>query len=99
MKKESVNKIITITIFAIAMGFLESVVVVYLRKIFYAGGFGFPLKGFTEPSIIGIEWIREIATIVMLITISMLVAKKFYERLSYFIYAFAVWDIFYYIFL
>ena len=99
MKKESVNKLIILGIFAIAMGFLETTLVVYLRRIFYNGGFDFPLKGFTDPNIIAIEWIREIATIVMLVTIGLLAGKKFYEKLSYFIYAFAIWDIFYYIFL
>ena len=99
MKKESKNKLWIITFFAIAMGFLETVVVIYLRDMFYTAGFNFPLKGFVNPSIIGIEWIREFATIVMLVTIAMLAAKKFYERLAYFLYAFAIWDIFYYIFL
>ncbi len=99
MKKESLNKIIIVTIFAIAMAFLESAVVVYLRKLFYPQGFNFPLKGFIEPTILGIEWIREFATIIMLITIGLLAGKKVYEKFAYFIYAFAVWDIFYYVFL
>lgn len=81
------------------MGFLETTVVIYLRDLFYSVGFDFPLKGFVEPTILGIEWIREFATIVMLITIAMLAGKKFYERFAYFLYAFAIWDIFYYIFL
>ena len=96
MKKESLNKISIVTIFAIAMGFLEAVVVVYLRKLYYPNGFNFPLKGFIDPSIISIEWVREFATIVMLITIAMLAGKKLYERFAYFIYVFAIWDIFYY---
>ena len=99
MKKKSWNKILIVSIFAIAMGFLEAVVVVYLRKLFYPDGFIFPLKGFIEPSILSVEWLREFATIVMLVTIGMLAGKKFYERFAYFIYAFAIWDIFYYIFL
>ena len=97
MKKESLNKILIVTIFAIAMGFLEAVVVIYLRKLYYPKGFNFPLKGFIDPSILRIEWVREFATIAMLITIAMLVGKKLYERFAYFIYAFAIWDIFYYI--
>lgn len=99
MKKESQNKILIVTIYAIAMGFLESAVVIYLRKLYYPLGFNFPLKGFIEPTILGVEWIREFATIVMLLTIGILAAKKFYPRLAYFLYAFAVWDIFYYVFL
>jgi hypothetical protein len=97
MKKESRNKFLIITIFALAMGYLEAVVVIYLRKIFYNSGFDFPLKGFIEPTILGIEWVREFATIVMLVTIAMLAGKKLYEKFAYFLYAFAIWDIFYYV--
>ena len=99
MEKESRNLIWTVTIFAIAMGFLETTVVIYLRKLFYANGFDFPLKGFIDPSILTIEWVREFATIIMLLTVGILAGKKFYSKLAYFIYAFAIWDIFYYIFL
>jgi len=99
MKKESRNTLIGVTIFAIAMGFLEAVVVIYLRKIYYPNGFSFPLKGFLSPEIIGIEWVREIATIIMLLAVGYLAGKKLYEKFAYFIYAFAIWDIFYYVFL
>jgi hypothetical protein len=99
MKKESKNKLWIVTFFAISMAFLETTVVIYLRKMYYPNGFNFPLAGFVDPTILGIEWIREFATVIMLITIAMLAAKKFYERLAYFIYAFAIWDIFYYIYL
>ena len=68
-------------------------------KLFYPDGIIFPLRGFIEPAILSVEWLREFATIIMLITIGMLAGKKFYERFAYFIYAFAIWDIFYYIFL
>jgi hypothetical protein len=99
MKKESRNKFWIITIFAIAMGFLEAAVVVYVRRLFYPEGFNFPLKGFLEPEMLNIEWVRELATIIMLVMIAMLAAKKFHERFAYFLYAFAIWDIFYYVFL
>ncbi len=99
MKKESRNKLLTVTIYAIAMGFLEAAVVIYLRKLYYPEGFAFPLKGFIDPAILGVEWIREFATIIMLITIGMLTGKSFYQKFAYFIYSFAIWDIFYYVFL
>ena len=38
--------LIIITTFAIAIGFMESAVVVYLREILYPGGFDFPLSPF-----------------------------------------------------
>lgn len=99
MKKESLRKFWIVTVFSIAMGFLESTIVIYLRKIYYPNGFDFPLKGFIDPNILSIEWIREFFTIVMLITIGLLAGKTFYEKFAYFILSFAIWDIFYYVFL
>jgi hypothetical protein len=99
MNKEGMRKLAIVTIFALAMAFLESAVVLYIRKLFYDGGFSFPLRGFTESSVLNIEWIREFFTIVMLLAVAYLAGKKFYERFAWFIYAFAVWDIFYYIWL
>ena len=51
MKKETQKTLLIVTIYAIAMGFLESVVVIYLRKLYYPNGFDFPLKGFIDPSV------------------------------------------------
>lgn len=99
MKKESIRVLWIVAIFSIAMAFLESTVVVYLRKIYYPNGFDFPLLGFIDPNILSIEWFREFCTIVMLITIALLCARKFTERLAYFMFSFAIWDIFYYIWL
>jgi hypothetical protein len=87
-----------ITIFSIAMGFLESAVVIYLREIMYPAGFKFPLM--PVPGNLALtEVLRELATILMLVGTAMLGGRKFSERFAWFIYAFAVWDIFYYVFL
>ncbi len=92
------NKLITITAFAIAMGFVESTVVVYLREILYPGGFEFPLSPIPV-NLALTELLREVATVVMLVTIGIMAAKRFSTGLAWFIYSFAIWDIFYYIFL
>lgn len=89
---------IWLSLFSIAMAFLESAVVVYLREIYYPEGFQFPLIPIEEKLAIT-ELIREFATLVMLIGIGILVGKSKIERFAYFIYCFAIWDIFYYIFL
>jgi hypothetical protein len=81
-----------------AMGLLETIVVVYLRELYYPEGFNFPLKLMT-PDTIGIELLRELATILMLLTVGILTGKNLSTRFAWFIYAFAVWDIFYYVFL
>ncbi|HEX2394943.1 MAG TPA: hypothetical protein VHI78_06320 [Bacteroidales bacterium] len=90
--------LITITLYSIAMGFLESAVVVYLREIYYPYGFEFPMVSMTG-RIAVTEILREAATMIMLLTVAMLAGKSFLERFSWFIYCFAIWDIFYYIFL
>ena len=99
MKKESYNKLAVISIFGIAMAFLETVIVVYLRKMYYPIGFNFPLNPNIESWVYSVEWFREIFTVVMLLCICILAAKKFNERFAYFMYSFAIWDIFYYIWL
>jgi len=93
-----IRKILWVTIFGIAMAFVESAVVVYLRKIYYPDDFRFPLKPIFDTLII-VEVFREIATILMLIAVAAIAGKKLWERLSYFLLCFAIWDIFYYIWL
>ncbi len=87
-----------VVIFSIAMGFLETAVVIYLRRIYYHQGFCFPLAPL-DPSLVSIEAGREVATLIMLICISVIAGKKSISRFAYFLLSFAVWDIFYYIFL
>ena len=90
--------LITITAFAIAMGFLESAVVIYMREILYPGGFDFPLSPIPV-NLALTELFREVATLVMLVTIGILSARRFSTGFAWFIYGFAIWDIFYYVFL
>lgn len=92
------QQLIVITLFAIAMALLESAVVIYLREIMYPGGFQFPLAP-VLPRLALTEILREAATIVMLATVSILAAKTFSQRFAWFVYTFAIWDIFYYLFL
>ena len=51
---------IWLTIFSIAMAFLETSVVVYLRKLYYPEGFNFPLK-MLDKDIAIVEIFREFA--------------------------------------
>lgn len=90
--------ILIITTFAIAMGFLESAVVVYMRDILYPGGFEFPLSPIPVRLAVT-ELLREVATLVMLVSIGILAARRFSTGFAWFIYSFAIWDIFYYVFL
>ena len=90
--------IVLLVVFSIAMGMLETIVVVYLRMLYYPEGFDFPLK-LINSKVYGIELLRELATLIMLGSISYLASQKFYVRLAYFLLTFATWDIFYYIWL
>jgi hypothetical protein len=45
------------------------------------------------------EFLREIATLIMLLGIGFLAGRNFSQRFAWFIYSFAIWDIFYYVFL
>jgi hypothetical protein len=89
---------IWLTLFSIAMGYLESAVVVYLRAIYYPNCFNFPLVNM-NPAIAITELGREAATLIMLAGIGVVAGKNHTQRFAWFLYCFAIWDIFYYVFL
>jgi hypothetical protein len=92
------KNLLWIGIFSIAMGFLESAVVIYLRKLYYPAGFQFPLT-VIPPDIALIEFLREAATVIMLVGAGVLAGRNPSQRFAYFVFAFAIWDMFYYVFL
>ncbi len=96
--KQLTKTILWLSLFAIAMGFLETSVVVYLRKLYYPDGFHFPLVQI-PPDIAFIEFLREAATIIMLVGAAILAGRGGAQRFAFFVYAFAIWDLFYYVFL
>lgn len=85
--------------YAIAMAWVESAVVVYLRTLI---GRVTPYQTDPLPVSVGLGWIevgREIATLVMLFTVGWLAGQTWRSRAGYSLIAFGTWDIFYYIFL
>lgn len=90
--------ILWLTIFSVAMGFLESAVVIYIREMYYPEGFKFPLK-YIPKNIVIVELWRELTTIIMLIAIGILAGKSKAQKFVYFLFSFGIWDIFYYVFL
>ncbi|MCL5409849.1 MAG: hypothetical protein M1607_03255 [Patescibacteria group bacterium] len=54
---------------------------------------------FSKVQINSIEMLREFATLIMLTSISILAATKNKQRLGAFLVSFAIWDLFYYLFL
>lgn len=90
-------------IFSIAFGYIEAAVVVYLREIFYPGGFNFPLSisliDEISRRLLLTEIGREAATLVLIVTGAWLFGRNLRQKVAYFLTIFAVWDIFYYIWL
>jgi hypothetical protein len=92
------GKLTSLIIFAIAMAFVEAAVVVYLRALYYPEGFSIILKSLPDLHV-RVEMFRELATIVMLMTVAGIAGRKGWERFGYFMILFGVWDIFYYLWL
>ena len=96
--KENKLTLLWVCLFAIAMGYLESAVVVYIRALYYPEGFAFPLTLISKQIMITELW-REAATMVMLLGVAIVAGKSNMARFAWFIVAFGIWDIFYYVFL
>jgi hypothetical protein len=99
----TLKRICIIVVFSIAFGYIEAAVVVYLRVIFHPEGFIFPLTDFgsilQHKPLLLTEIGREAATIVLIFTGSWLFGRNHQQRFAYFLIIFAVWDIFYYVWL
>ena len=103
LDRENILKLTGLFFFALAMGYIESAVVVYLRELYYQEGFHI----ISEESlkVIPIRMLlteagRELATIVMLISVSiLLVRRNILKRFAYFLFTFSIWDISYYLWL
>ena len=99
----SVRRVVWVAVFSVAMAFVEAVVVVYLRRIFYPDGFVFPLRvldlGDSGGWLLLVETCRELATLAMLTAVAILSGQSWVDRWAYFLLAFGFWDIFFYVFL
>jgi hypothetical protein len=87
-----------VVLYAVAMAYLESAVVVYLRALYYPDGFRFPLV-LIDPSFALLEVGREAATLVMLLGVSALFSADRWAWFLAFCFSFGVWDLFYYVWL
>jgi hypothetical protein len=92
------RKLLWVSLFAAAFGYVEASVVVYLRAIYYPDMFEFPLK-MMRADHVTVELFREAATIVMLAAVGSIAGRKGWQRFGFFLTAFGLWDIFYYIWL
>ena len=101
--KTTIKRCCIVIIFSIAFGYIEAAVVVYLRAIFHPDGFTFPLTDLgtilQEKPLLFTEIGREAATIVLIFTGAWLFGRNRRQRFAYFLTIFAIWDIFYYVWL
>ncbi len=86
-------------VFAVAMAWVESAVVFYIRtmvdRLEPHQPDPLPLIGTLGP----VELTRELATLIMHFTIGMLAGRTWHARIGYMAVSFGVWDVFYYVFL
>jgi hypothetical protein len=100
--------------FAIAFAFVEASVVIYLRAVtgFLTGSAISEVAALSSsfyhearivdnfsPSLLKVELFRETATILILGCVASLTVSRKKERWIVFLWAFGIWDIFYYLFL
>jgi hypothetical protein len=93
------HRLRVVVVYAVAMAWVEAAVVYYLRtmmdRIEPRQPNPLPVIGGIGPA----EVVRELATMVMLLTVGILAGRTWRSRLGYTALAFGVWDIFYYVFL
>jgi hypothetical protein len=101
--RTTLKRFCVVVIFGIAFAYFEAAVVVYLRTIFHPQGFAFPLEGFgISPlwkQLLLTEVGREAAALILILTAAWLIGQNIHQRFAYLLTIFAVWDIFYYIWL
>jgi len=101
--RDRVLRLVWLSLYAAGMAYVEAAVVAYLRLIGYGGGFDASTPdalGVLPRTVVLTEVGREAATIVMLAAVALLAARRsWWERLGCFLWAFAVWDVLYYVWL
>lgn len=92
------ERFLLLGLFGIAMAHLEGVVVVYLRRLLGITNTQSnieSLNNFPKDYIL-IEKTREVATIIMLVTLALVVGQTWLDKMVVFLWTFAFWDLFYY---
>lgn len=101
--RRMLQRLLIAVVFSMAFGYIEAAVVAYLRALFHPNGFTFPMEVFDATPeakrLMLTEVGREAATLVLILTGAWLFGNVRQERIAYFLIIFAVWDIFYYVWL
>ncbi|MBN1954589.1 MAG: hypothetical protein JW900_06010 [Anaerolineae bacterium] len=88
------NRFAWVSIYAIAMALLEAVVVAYIRALIDVTADRVSLGPYVTMEV----W-REAATIAMLVAVGWLAGRRWSDRWAYGMFAFGLWDVFYYFWL
>jgi len=89
-----IKRVFLLAAFAAAMACVEAAVVVYLRAVIGAGPL-FPMKDL-PPLLMPIEIGREVATLIMLVSVALLSVRGGARRMGAFLFLFSLWDVLYY---
>jgi hypothetical protein len=90
------KRLFGISLFGCAMGLLEAICVVYLRRLIVPAGSD-PSHAAPPLESLHIEHIREACTVVMLLSVAWMTASNWRSRTAHFVFMFGVWDIIYYV--
>jgi len=89
------KKLVYLTLYALAMAYLEAAVVVYLRQLWGIADL-LTSNAIYDPFISIVELGRELATLIMLFAVGLAAGKKLQSQVGFAIYIFGIWDICYY---
>lgn len=92
--RDAGRRLVVVAVFAVAMALLEAVVVVYIRRLLVITDEQVSLGYLLTTEV----W-REAATLVMLAAVGWLAGRRRAERLAFSLFAFGLWDIWYYVWL
>jgi hypothetical protein len=88
------KRFLWVSIYAIAMALLEAVVVAYIRALIDIADDHVSLGAYAR-----MELWREVATIVMLVSVGWMAGRRWLDRLAYGLFVFGMWDVWYYVWL
>jgi glucan phosphoethanolaminetransferase (alkaline phosphatase superfamily) len=88
------KRFLWLSAYAIAMAFLEAAVIVYIRGLLHVTNDHVVLGPY-----VCMETAREAATVVMLVAVGWLAGRRPLDRWACGLFAFGLWDIFYYVWL
>jgi len=98
MRQGIASRIAIVALYALAMGYLEAVVVYYIRyTLGDVHATGSVSSSLTASFPWAIEMTREVATLVMLATVALLAGRDWRERTAALLWAFGIWDASYYL--